>query len=89
MASSEYVERLTAGELMRIAKVHLLYLEKDRERSRRYYQRNAEARKATNLERYHRKAPAGGAAAAAPEGGALAGPSAPTSTSTRWALVTP
>lgn len=55
MASSEYVERLTAGELMRIAKVHLLYLEKDRERSRRYYQRNAEARKATNLERYHRK----------------------------------
>ena len=34
-------------------------------------------------------APAGGAAAAAPEGGALVGPSAPTSTSTRWALVTP
>jgi hypothetical protein len=34
-------------------------------------------------------APAGGAAAAAPERGALAGPSAPTSTSTRWALVTP
>jgi hypothetical protein len=33
-------------------------------------------------------APAGCAAAAAPEGGALAGPSAPTSTSTRWALVT-
>jgi hypothetical protein len=36
-----------------------------------------------------RRAPAGGAAAAAPEGGALACPSAPTSTSTRWALVTP
>jgi hypothetical protein len=35
------------------------------------------------------QAPAGGAAAAAPEGCALAGPSAPTSTSTRWALVTP
>jgi hypothetical protein len=34
-------------------------------------------------------APAGGAAAAAPEGGALACPSAPTSTSARWALVTP
>jgi hypothetical protein len=34
-------------------------------------------------------APAGGAAAEAPERGALAGPSAPTSTSTRWALVTP
>jgi hypothetical protein len=34
-------------------------------------------------------APPGGAAAAAPEGGALAGPLAPTSTSTRWALVTP
>jgi hypothetical protein len=34
-------------------------------------------------------APDGGAAAAAPEGGALAGPSAPTSTATRWALVTP
>jgi hypothetical protein len=34
------------------------------------------------------QAPAGGAAAGAPEGGALAGPSAPTSTSTRWALVT-
>jgi hypothetical protein len=33
-------------------------------------------------------APAGGAAAEAPEGGAFAGPSAPTSTSTRWALVT-
>jgi hypothetical protein len=33
-------------------------------------------------------APAGGAAAAAPERGALAGPSAPTSTSTRRALVT-
>jgi hypothetical protein len=32
-------------------------------------------------------APAGGAAAAALEGGALVGPSAPTSTSTRWALV--
>jgi hypothetical protein len=32
-------------------------------------------------------APAGGAAAAAPEGGALARPSAPTSTFTRWALV--
>jgi hypothetical protein len=31
---------------------------------------------------------AGGAAAAAEEGGALARPSAPTSTSTRWALVT-
>jgi hypothetical protein len=55
MASSEYVERLTAGELMRIAKVHPLHLEKDRKRSRRYYQCNAEARKATNLERYHRK----------------------------------
>jgi hypothetical protein len=35
------------------------------------------------------KAPAGGAAAAAPERGALAGPLAPTSTSTRWALVAP
>jgi hypothetical protein len=34
------------------------------------------------------EAPAGGAAAAAPERGALGGPSAPTSTSTRWALVT-
>jgi hypothetical protein len=34
-------------------------------------------------------APAGGAAAAAPERGALAGPSAPTSTSTRWAMVAP
>jgi hypothetical protein len=34
-------------------------------------------------------APAGGAAAAAPEGGALACPSAPTFTSTRWTLVTP
>jgi hypothetical protein len=34
-------------------------------------------------------APAGGAAAAAPEGGTLACPSALTSTSTRWALVTP
>jgi hypothetical protein len=34
-------------------------------------------------------APAGGVAAAAPERGALAGPSAPTSTSTWWALVTP
>jgi hypothetical protein len=34
-------------------------------------------------------APAGGVAAAAPEGDALACPSAPTSTSTRWALVTP
>jgi hypothetical protein len=33
-------------------------------------------------------APAGGAAAAAPERGALACPSAPTSYSTRWALVT-
>jgi hypothetical protein len=33
-------------------------------------------------------APAGGATAAAPEGGAFACPSAPTSTSTRWALVT-
>jgi hypothetical protein len=32
-------------------------------------------------------APAGGASAAAPERGALAGPSAPTSNSTRWALV--
>jgi hypothetical protein len=37
----------------------------------------------------HQLAPAGGAAAAAPERGALAGPSARTSTSTRWALVTP
>jgi hypothetical protein len=36
-----------------------------------------------------RCAPAGGAAAATPEGGALVGPSAPTSTSTRWALITP
>jgi hypothetical protein len=35
------------------------------------------------------EAPAGDAAAAAPERGALAGPSAPTSISTRWALVTP
>jgi hypothetical protein len=34
------------------------------------------------------RAPVGGAAAAASERGALAGPSAPTSTSTRWALVT-
>jgi hypothetical protein len=34
------------------------------------------------------EAPAGGAAAAAPEGGALPGQSAPTSTSTRWTLVT-
>jgi hypothetical protein len=33
-------------------------------------------------------APAGGVAAAAPERGALGGPSAPNSTSTRWALVT-
>jgi hypothetical protein len=41
------------------------------------------------LSDYLVRAPAGGAAAAAPEGGALAGPSAPTSTSTRWALVTP
>jgi hypothetical protein len=32
-------------------------------------------------------APAGGAAAAAPEGGLLGCPSAPTSTSTRWALI--
>jgi hypothetical protein len=31
---------------------------------------------------------AGGAAAAASEGDAFVGPSAPTSTSTRWALVT-
>ena len=54
-SSSDYVERLTATELMRIARVHLLHLEKDRERSRRYYARNAERRKATNLERYHRK----------------------------------
>jgi hypothetical protein len=38
---------------------------------------------------YLNRAPAGGAAAAAPEGIALACPSAPTSTSTRWALVTP
>jgi hypothetical protein len=36
---------------------------------------------------YRVKAPAGGAAAAAREGCALAGPSAPTSNSTRWALV--
>jgi hypothetical protein len=35
-----------------------------------------------------RTAPAGGAAAAAPERDALTGPSAPTSTSTRWAPVT-
>jgi hypothetical protein len=34
------------------------------------------------------RAPAGGAAAAAPEWGVLAGPSAPTSTSMRWALAT-
>jgi hypothetical protein len=34
-------------------------------------------------------APADGATTAAPEGCALAGPSAPTSTSTRWALVAP
>jgi hypothetical protein len=39
--------------------------------------------------KYKNRAPAGGAAAAAPEKGALVGPSAPTSTSTRWALVTP
>jgi hypothetical protein len=32
--------------------------------------------------------PAGGATVAAPKGGAFACPSAPTSTSTRWALVT-
>jgi hypothetical protein len=32
---------------------------------------------------------AGGAAAAAPEGGTLACPSTPTFTTTRWALVTP
>jgi hypothetical protein len=38
--------------------------------------------------RHKSVAPAGGAAAAAPERGALAGQSAPTSTSTRWALVT-
>jgi hypothetical protein len=37
---------------------------------------------------YDEAAPAGGAAAAAPERGALAWPSAPTSTSTRWALLT-
>jgi hypothetical protein len=35
------------------------------------------------------EAPAGGVAAAGPEGGALADPSAPTSTSTWWAMVTP
>jgi hypothetical protein len=34
-----------------------------------------------------RDAHAGGVAVAAPERGALGGPSAPTSTSTRWALV--
>jgi hypothetical protein len=33
----------------------LPHLEKDRARSRRYYQRNTEKLKATNLERYHRK----------------------------------
>jgi hypothetical protein len=57
MASSpsDYVEQLTAGELMRIVRVHLLPMEKDRECSRRYYARNAERRKASNLERYHRK----------------------------------
>jgi hypothetical protein len=38
---------------------------------------------------YPLTASAGGAAAAAHEGGALADPSAPTPTSTRWALVTP
>jgi hypothetical protein len=38
--------------------------------------------------RYLHGSPAGGAAAAALEWGALARPSAPTSTSTRWALVT-
>jgi hypothetical protein len=37
---------------------------------------------------FQKEAPAGGAAAAAPERGALACPSAPTSTSTRWAPVT-
>jgi hypothetical protein len=34
------------------------------------------------------QAPTGGVTVAIPERGALAGPSAPTSTSTRWALVT-
>jgi hypothetical protein len=38
-------------------------------------------------DRNDRRAPAGGAAAAAPVGGVLAGPLAPTSISTRWALV--
>jgi hypothetical protein len=32
-----------------------LHIDKDRARSRRYYHCNTEARKATNLERYHRK----------------------------------
>jgi hypothetical protein len=50
--SSDYVKRFTEGELMRL----LFHLEKSRARSRRYYQRNMEARKATNMERYrHRK----------------------------------
>ena len=57
---TEYVEHLTVGELRRIAKVHLLYLQKDRERSRRYYQQNSEARRKANLERYHRNKKRGG-----------------------------
>jgi hypothetical protein len=54
-------------------------------------QRDASANSHTRtlLDTLLRGAPAGGAAAAAPKGGALARPSAPTSTSTRWALVTP
>jgi hypothetical protein len=55
VSSSDYVERLTAGELLRISRVHLMHIEKDRERSCRYYQRNNEKQKATNFERYHRK----------------------------------
>jgi hypothetical protein len=51
---TEDVEYLTVGELMRIAKVHLFYLQNDRERLRRYYQQNGEARRKANLERYHR-----------------------------------
>jgi hypothetical protein len=37
---------------------------------------------------YFHSSAAGGTAATAPEGGAHAGPSAPTSTSTRWAMAT-
>jgi hypothetical protein len=52
-SSSDYGERMGAGKLMRLARVRLFPLEKDRARSRRYYQRNTEAWKATNMERHH------------------------------------